>query len=254
MKKATLLLMALTLVTANALAVVQNPPGGGPGGPGGPPPHGPQQGRGGNLIFIVRMPTVQTHLNLTQAQKNAIAALPPPPGGGHGGPPGGGGQGGPPPGGGGQGGPPPGGGGHGGPPPGGGGQGGPPPGGGGQGGPPPGGGNEPPNPLAEILNQQQMNRLKQLGLQFDAPMTMLDPRNAGELHLTQPQRQSIHQAIQTHMPPPQPNQHFTFAQMQSRKLAAFNAAWAILTQEQKDSWDHKVGPKFTNWVEPPRPQ
>ena len=28
MKKVTLLLMALTLVTANALAVVQNPPGG----------------------------------------------------------------------------------------------------------------------------------------------------------------------------------------------------------------------------------
>lgn len=228
MKKATSLLMALTLVTASAWAAIQNPPPG--GGPSGPPPNGPQQGRrGNNLMFIVRMPTVQVHLNLTQAQKDAISELPPPPPGGPGGPPPGGGQGGP-----------------GGPAPGGG--------PGGPGGPPPGGGQEPPSPLANILSQQQMNRLRQLGLQFDAPMTMLDPRHAGDLHLTPQQRQSINQAIHANNPPPQPGQHFTFAQMQARKLAAYNASWAILTPEQKGAWNQKVGVRFTNWVEPPRPE
>lgn len=99
-----------------------------------------------------------------------------------------------------------------------------------------------------------MNRLKQLGLQFDAPMTMMDRRMADELHLTQQQRQSIGEAIRTNNPPPQQGQpRPTFAQMQARKLAAFNAAWAILTAEQKASWNQKVGPAFTNWVEPPHP-
>ena len=121
----------------------------------------------------------------------------------------------------------------------------------GQGGP---GGQQPQSPLAGILNQQQMNRLRQLGLQFDAPMTIVDQRMANELNLTQQQRQSIHQAIQANNPPPQPNQpRPTFAQMQQRKTAAFNAAWGILTQEQKDSWNQKVGARFTNWVEPPHP-
>lgn len=100
-----------------------------------------------------------------------------------------------------------------------------------------------------------MSRLRQLTLQFDAPMTFMDPRAGQQLQLTQQQRQSIHAAIQQHMPPPQPNQApQTFAQMQAKKLAAYNAAWPILTATQKSAWNTMTGAAFTNWVQPPAPQ
>ena len=233
----------------------------GQGNPGGPPPgqgqH--QQGMFHSIFLLIKMPSVQQHLQLTQQQIQAVNALQPPPppqgggpgGGGPGGPPPGGGPGNGGPGGGGPGGPPPGGGpGNGGP--GGGGPGGPPPGGGpGNGGP---GGGQAGGPLAQILNQVQMKRLHQLALQFDAPMTFLGPPAGPALQLTQEQRLSIHNIIQTTMPHPQPGQQPpTWAEMQAAKANAFQQAWAKLTQTQKTKWGEITGPAFTNWQEPPHP-
>lgn len=271
-----LLATALMITTIVTTSDAQRGPGG--GGQGGPQQGGP--GGGGGMrqrnqqsgpMYIIKMSTVQAHLNLTQAQKDSIAALRPPQGGQGG--PGGGGPGGP--------------GGQGGPGGSGGGQGGPQ--GGGPGGPG-GNGGQRPNPLAEILNENQMNRLNQLALQFDAPMSIMDRKSAQELVLTAAQKQELDTIIKNAFPRPQggpggggqggpggPGGNGggqggpggsggngggqggprptppTFAEMQAKKLAAFNLAWDVLTAVQKEKWNTMTGAKFTNWVEVPRP-
>jgi hypothetical protein len=59
-----------------------------------------------------------------------------------------------------------------------------------------------PMPFADILNEGQQKRLTQLMLQFDAPMTLLDPRHGEALNLSEDQRQEIGQIIQEMMPRP----------------------------------------------------
>lgn len=226
--------MALITVVMSLTATTfaQNPGGGPPGGGG--PGQGQRQMRnqGSGPMFVIRMSTVQTHLRLTQDQIEEINNLRGPggPGGGPGGP--GGGPGGP-------------GGGPGGP-------GGP---GGGPGGPGGSGGGQPPrNPLADILNEQQVKRLNELVLQWDAPMTMLDPRHGQALELTENQRQRIDQIIRENMPRPEPGtEPPTFQQMLQRKRTAKEAAMQVLTNEQRQTWNRLTGAAFTNWVEPPRP-
>lgn len=117
----------------------------------------------------------------------------------------------------------------------------------------PGGGDE-GGPLGDILNQAQIARLKQLALQFDAPMTMLDRRQGRVLNLTEQQRQAIDQAIRDNMPRPQQGQEPpSFAAMQQAKDNARAAAWAVLSDAQKAAWNNLVGVAFNNWVEVPRP-
>ncbi|HRF59211.1 MAG TPA: hypothetical protein PLH94_04770 [Fimbriimonadaceae bacterium] len=194
------IVVSLALVGA---AFAQPGQGGPPPGPGGP--GGPGRGRpGGSVMLIIRMNTVQSHLQLTRAQIDQINALRPPQ-----------------------------------------------PGGGGQGG---GGGRPPQDPLKDLLNANQLSRVKQLALQFDAPMTLLDRRIAGELNLTEEQRQDIDEAIRENMPRPEPGgDRPTFAQMQAAKARAFTAAYAVLNGTQKTKWGELTGAAFTNWVEPPRP-
>lgn len=119
-----------------------------------------------------------------------------------------------------------------------------------------------------------MRRLRQLALQFDAPMTFLDPRVAQELELSAEQRQGIDRAIQAHMPrPPRPGNgqggpgqggpgqggpgqggpRPTFAQMQAAKAAAFEQAWSLLSAAQKAEWREMVGAAFTQWEDPGQP-
>lgn len=248
-----LLATALMITTIVTTSDAQRGPGG--GGQGGPQQGGPggggmrQRNQQSGPMYIIKMSTVQAHLSLTQAQKDSIAALRPPQGGQGG--PGGGGPGGP--------------GGQGGPGGNGGGQGGPQ--GGGPGGPG-GNGGQRPNPLAEILNENQMNRLNQLALQFDAPMSIMDRKSAQELALTTAQKQELDTIIKNAFPRPQggpggpggPGGNGgprptppTFAEMQAKKAAAFNLAWDVLTAVQKEKWNTMTGAKFTNWVEVPRP-
>ena len=237
----------------------------------GPDSQGRQQRGGNSMGMIVRMSTVQKELRLTQKQITVINELRPPQGqGGFGGPPpqGQGGQGGfgdrPPQGQGGQ---------HGfeGPPP--------------QSrdgqhgfeGPPPqgqGGQTMRENPLAKILDENQLHRLQQLSLQFDAPMSFLRPEVGKEMEFGEDQRQSILQIIQETMPRqmdgsrpgqgqnpgtqgpgqrPGQGQTVDWASMQAKKQAAFQRAFALLNGDQKSMWTKLTGKTFKDWEEPKRP-
>lgn len=216
-----------TLALSAVVFAQAGPPQGGPGGQRGPGNQGPQAGprqggpggpnqmqrRGpGAGMMLVRMSSVQKELEMTADQIKQVNEMRPMMGG----PGGQGGPGGPPPQGGGFGAPP--GGGQGQPPRGGGqppaGQGGPPQGGGfgqppqaGQGrpgGPPQGGGfgqrqggpdQAMNNPLDDILSQKQMKRLHQLELQFNAPMTLMQPELNREMKFSEDQRMEIDDII-----------------------------------------------------------
>lgn len=209
---AKIAIVGLALMTLVGSAIAQQ-------GGGNPPPPPPQ---GDPRIFVVKMSTVQEHLQLTAEQIQRINDLRPPgPGGPGGGGPGGGG-------------------------PGGGG-----PGGGGPGG---GGNGQPPqDPLANILNQNQLKRLHQLTLQFNAPMSVMW-RNVGpQLQLTEDQRHQIDEIIRTNVPPPNPQQPPNWNEMQQAKAHAWELVRAVFTQAQAQKWNQLAGPAFTNWVQPPPP-
>lgn len=223
------ILTSLALIAAFAASVVAGAQDGPP--PGGPPPGGrpPGQRRGPDATMqVVHMSTVQKHLNLTKEQIEKIDALRPPgPPRGPDGPPRGGGEMGPPP------------------------RGErmePPPGPDLQGGPPK------DNPLAKILNTDQMERLGQLALQYDAPMSMLRPDVARRIGLTDGERQQIDGVIRENLPRPEPGQRPDWKEMQRRKAAALAQALAILDNDQKRAWSALIGVKFENWEEPKPPR
>lgn len=223
-------------------ALAQAPPGGpgGPGGPGQPGQRGQMRGMMDSSFMVIRMSTVQRHLSLTAAQVEQINALPRM-GGGRQGQPGAG--------------------------PGQGGQAGP-----GQAGPgqrrqgqagqaqPGGPGEARPDPLAGILTARQMTRFRQLVAQYDSPMSMLRPENARRLQLTDQQRQQIMEIVRGLMPARTPGQGQaqpgTPPQMQpwpERLRARQNAARqgvALLTAQQRTTWQSIVGAQFTDWEEP----
>lgn len=131
-----------------------------------------------------------------------------------------------------------------------------------------------------ILDKKQTDRLNQLAIQFDAPMTMVDPRNAGKLDLSDDQIQQIHEVIAEKMPRPQggpggqPGQpgpggqrgqgaqgggqpgmppQGNWKDMMAKKAEATKAVMAILTSDQKATWAKMTGKAFTAWEEPKRP-
>lgn len=244
MKHTQLLTLALaTLISTTTLTLSpafaqQGPPQGGPGfggpgmgGPGGPGMRGQRPGMGmGNPQVVIRMKSVQRHLRLTADQVAAVDALRPPRGPGMGGP-GGPGMGGP-------------------------GMGG--PGGPGMGGPGMGGPGM-PDPLAEILTPEQNTRLRQLSLQFDAPMSMRRPDVVERLVLSDDQLGAIEEIIQRLMPRPQPGERPDpstrpdWATMQANKARAQQQAFALLTANQKRTWAALTGPVFTDWEQPIMP-
>lgn len=99
-----------------------------------------------------------------------------------------------------------------------------------------------------------MNRLKQLMTQFDAPMTIVDPRNGERLQLTEDQLDQIHQIIQSQLPRPERgSEQPAWAEQMRKKASATRAALAVLTAEQKQIWSQMTGVAFTAWEEPRRP-
>jgi|GEM_PF-1976061 len=205
------------LITTSAVAgAQQGPPMSGQGGPGMRGGQRPGMGMG-NPQVVIRMKTVQRHLKLTADQIAEVDALRPPRGPGMGGP----GMGGP-------------------------GQGG--PGGPGMGGPGMG-----PDPLAEILQPAQYARLKQLTLQFDAPMSFRNPMANQALKLTQAQLESLHEIIQNAMPQPEPGTRPDWATMQAAKAKAQKQAWTLLTNAQKQAWSRLTGQVFSDWEQPIMP-
>lgn len=195
---AKIAVVGLALMTLFGSAVAQQ-------GGGNPPP--PPQGD--PRIFVVKMSTVQQHLQLTAEQIQRINDLRPPgpggPGGGHGG---------------------------------------------GNGG---GNGQPPQDPLAAILSQNQMKRLMQLTLQFNAPLCVMW-RNVGEqLQLTPDQHREIDQIIRANIPPPNPQQPPNWNEMQQAKAHAWELVRAQFTQAQIEKWGQLAGPAFNNWVQPPPP-
>ena len=110
------------------------------------------------------------------------------------------------------------------------------------------------NPLAKILNQNQLDRLKQLGLQFEAPMSFLQPDVAQALDLGDDQRQQIDSIVRNHMAPPQQGQRMDWKTMMANKAAAFKEAYATLSESSKQAWSKLTGKSFTAWEEPKRPQ
>ena len=213
MKRISKFLFSAMLAVAAGAALAQ--PQGGPPPPGGHGRGGP--GRGPNSSeMILRMTSVQKELRLSADQIRQIEEMRPPPPGR---PP----QGGPPPG---DMPPPPG---HDGPPP-----------------------LDSPrhDPFKSILKPEQLGRLKQLALQFDAPMTMLDPRNGKELKLTQNQREEIDAIIREKLPRPERGaERPSWSDQQTRKSAATKAVMAILTATQKETWSQLTGTPFTAWEE-----
>ena len=57
-----------------------------------------------------------------------------------------------------------------------------------------------PDPLADILSARQMTRFRQLVAQHDSPMSMLRPEHAQRLQLSQEQRQQIMELLRELMP------------------------------------------------------
>lgn len=225
-----------TIVALAAIAVMSTAAmaqQGGPGGPGGQRGPGGRGGMQSGPMFVIRMNTVQQELRLSAQQIEQINNMRP---GGPGGP-GGRGQGGP---------------GQGGPGQGQGGQG-----QGGQGGP----GGPPPNPLADILNEGQMNRLNQIALQWDAPMAWLDPRHSERLQISENQRQAITEIIRANgLPmggpggPGGPGAPMDWNEMLGKRRAAQQQALQILNQQQRALWGEMTGQAFNKWVQPPMPQ
>ncbi len=235
MKKTLILsLVAASLVLGTSMASIAQQQGGGPRGGGrGPEMGGPRGGqRGpGGGMMLIQMSTVQKELKLTSAQLQAIQDLRPPQDGG--GPRGGGREG---------------------------------------GGPGAGGPGEPgKGPLDEILSNEQHNRLQQLVMQFNAPMSMLDPRVAEQLNLTDSQVQTIESLVQDLRPGRGPGQggprgggqgqgqgqggeRPDWNTMQAKKAAAYEKAWNALSQAQQAEWGKIVGKAFTAWEEPTRPR
>jgi hypothetical protein len=99
-----------------------------------------------------------------------------------------------------------------------------------------------------------MARLRQLVLQFDAPMTIVSPRLAQALRLSQEQIESIHQIIQAEMPPPNPNSRPSWDEMMAQKRRATQQALAVLDQSQKSEWNKVTGAVFSNWEAPKPPK
>ena len=129
-----------------------------------------------------------------------------------------------------------------------------------------GGPGERPDPLAGILNESQMDRLNQLKLQFDAPMTIVDPRNSKELYLSEAQIEQIRGIIEKAMPrpergprgggqqgPPQGPPQMDWKEQQAKKAAATRDALAVLNSDQRSKWSKLTGAQFANWEEPKRP-
>jgi hypothetical protein len=57
-------------------------------------------------------------------------------------------------------------------------------------------------PFAQILTKDQNARLKQLSIQFEAPMSMMQPDINKQLELSNEQREKINDIIRNMMPPP----------------------------------------------------
>lgn len=99
-----------------------------------------------------------------------------------------------------------------------------------------------------------MRRLKQLVLQYDAPMSMSKPDVAEQLNLTDSQLEQIADIIQTAMPRPTEGQRPEWAAVQRAKATALTQVKQLLTTEQKQTWTTLTGAAFTNWVAPQLPQ
>ena len=118
-------------------------------------------------------------------------------------------------------------------------------------GPPP----RPEEQLSKILNQAQSDRLKQLAVQFGAPMSILRDDVASQIGVKETQRDKIHEIVRNLMPPPDRGQDSrrNWSEMQKRKAQAFDQAWALLDQNQRAAYNRLAGKPFNNWVEPTRP-
>ncbi len=234
MKKTLILsLVAASLVLGTSMASLAQQQSGGPRGGGrGPEMGGPRGGQrgAGGGMMLIQMTSVQKELKLSSAQLQAIKDLRPPQDGG--GPRGEG---------------------------------------PGRGGPGAGGPGEPgKGPLDQILSTEQHNRLQQLVMQFNAPMSMLDRRVAEQLNLTDSQVQTIESLVQDLRPGRGPGRggpgqggpgqggpggdRPDWKTMQAKKAAAYDKAWSALSQAQQAKWGQIVGKAFTAWEEPTRPR
>ena len=272
MKKKLLAIAALAAVCALSFGQQAGPQGGGfgpPQGPGGGMRGGPGMGPGGGLQGprLLMNPSVQKELKLTEEQKQQLGELMPMRGpGGPGGPGGGGFQGGPPQGGQGggqrgQGGPPRGEGGgqggfQGGPPRGEGGPGQRGPGGPGGQGRGPGGGQQDQQmekKIKEILTDSQYKRYQEIGLQQQGAMAITRPEIGQKLNLSEDQREQIREILQNNrqnMRPPQggegerPDPRQMQAQMEKNREALNAKIVAVLSGEQKSTWQSMLGRPF----------
>ena len=114
-------------------------------------------------------------------------------------------------------------------------------------------------PMDNILNESQKARLKQLQLQWDAPMTLLSPEVSEKLDLSDDQHEQINEIVRTAMPRPergqggqQPQERPSWSDMISKKASATQKAIAVLNSTQKQTWTTLTGAKFSNWEEPKR--
>lgn len=240
-----ILVIALTAALA-ATGLGQGGPAGpmGPGGPhgqfgpGGPQGPGAPQGPGGPLMRrggprLLAIPEVQRELALTDSQKVQLEAILPKRGDGPEGPdrPRDGRRSGP-----------PGAGGHGRP--------------GGLGGPgrPGGPGGEVMTRIAQVLNASQMQRFRELSLQFEGAVAIGRPDIAETLALSDDQLERVRESAR----PPRPdtgNEDLTLAQKKARldqhRRETETKILAILSAGQRTKWAAMLGRPFV-FPEPPR--
>ncbi|MFW5697514.1 MAG: hypothetical protein ACOCX1_03020 [Fimbriimonadaceae bacterium] len=98
--------------------------------------------------------------------------------------------------------------------------------------------------ISQILNDAQYNRYEQLKWQFNGGIALLDPKVGEKLGLTVTQRSAIME-IARPPAPPAPGEQRTFEEMQAHRSQVSKEALALLTKEQRATWNDMLGEKFT---------
>ena len=102
--------------------------------------------------------------------------------------------------------------------------------------------------VQDILTADQYTRLKQIRLQMQGPMAFMRPEIAQKLGLTDDQKDQIRAVFDKERPsgpPPNPGDGADFRKtMAERRARIEKGVMAILTDDQKKTWQSMVGEPF----------
>jgi hypothetical protein len=101
--------------------------------------------------------------------------------------------------------------------------------------------------VQKVLNESQQKRLKELTLQFEGPIAILEPETAKQIGLTQAQRASIRDALSS-LAPGLKGQKLSAderrAKMQAFRKEVGDKILQLLTDSQRSQWKQMLGAPF----------